>query len=49
MNAAIRNPGNLGSFIQWQVTTPDGTSVTRMTLEKRARSSRAAGGPQDRL
>ena len=33
MNAAIRNPGNLGSLIQWQVETPDGTKVTRMTLK----------------
>ena len=32
MNAAIRNEGNLASFIQWQVETPDGTKVTRMTL-----------------
>ena len=34
MNGAIRNEGNLTSFIQYQVTTPDGTSVTRMTLGK---------------
>ena len=40
MNAAIRNPGNLGSFIQYQVTTPDGTSVMRMTL-KNAHERRA--------
>ena len=40
MNAAIRTEGNLGSFIQWQVTTPDGTSVTRMTL-KNAHERRA--------
>ena len=32
MNAAIRNEGNLTSFIQWMVETPDGTKVTRMTL-----------------
>ena len=34
MNAAIQNEGNLKSFIQWQVETPDGTKVTRMTLGK---------------
>ena len=34
MNAAIRNEGNLTSFIQWQIETPDGTKVTRMTLGK---------------
>ena len=55
MNAAIRNPGNLGSFIQYQVTTPDGTSVMRMTLEKApmngalcwrpARPTMSASGP----
>ena len=49
MNAAIRNEGNLKSFIQWQVTTPDGTSVTRMTLGKALVHRATAGGPQDRL
>ena len=34
MNAVLRNEGNLNSLVQWQVTTPDGTSVTRMTVQK---------------
>ena len=32
VNTLLANPGNVNSFIQYTVATPDGTSVTRMTV-----------------
>ena len=34
MNTVLRDAGNLNSLVQYQVTTPDGTSVTRMTVQR---------------
>ena len=32
VNALLANAGTVNSLVQYQVTTPDGTSVTRMTV-----------------